>query len=174
MGSRLHRGRRDLTLSQWLSRINDDIDIGFVTMPTCERRRLGTRNRTPCRWPCVRVPPIVGGGRAVGSREIAGSSWRNPPKHQVLYHLNDEKSLQLTGFPKQSSATQTANTTSQAWASVGTGRSTGNGPGPSLMTLRNSLVKNLCSLMIRNSCCCSIDQSAILWPWGFEHPEGHL
>ena len=53
---------------------------------------------------------------AVGSQDLSQESLSQTHLQnlRVLYNLNDEKSLQLTGFSEsQTSATQSANTTSQ-------------------------------------------------------------
>ena len=108
-------------LSQWLSRFNEDIDIGI----RYDAQRTATETETPStsqqdalqvalRASFLNDRLEVEG--AVGSREISQEALGETHLQnvRVLYHLNEDKSLQLTGFSEaQSSATQTANTTSQ-------------------------------------------------------------
>ena len=106
-------------LSQWLSRFNDDIDIGIRydaqratedAQPTSQQDALQVALRASFLNDRLEVEG------AVGSREITQEALGETQLQnvRVLYHLNEDKSLQLTGFSEaQSSATQTANTTSQ-------------------------------------------------------------
>ena len=106
-------------LSQWLSRINDDIDIGIrYDAQRASEEATGNAQQdalqVALRASFLNDRLEVEG--AVGSREITQEALGETHLQniRVLYHLNDEKSLQLTGFSEaQSSATQTANTTSQ-------------------------------------------------------------
>ena len=106
-------------LSQWLSRFNEDIDIGI----RYDAQRTATETPSTSQQDALQVAlrasflndrlEVEG---AVGSREISQEALGETHLQnvRVLYHLNEDKSLQLTGFSEaQSSATQTANTTSQ-------------------------------------------------------------
>lgn len=106
-------------LSQWLSRFNEDIDIGI----RYDAQRTATETPSTSQQDALQVAlrasflndrlEVEG---AVGSREISQEALGETHLQnvRVLYHLNEDKSLQLTGFSEaQTSATQTANTTSQ-------------------------------------------------------------
>ena len=106
-------------LSQWLSRFNEDIDIGIRYDAQHAVAEAPTTTQQDALQVALRASFLndrleVEG--AVGSREISQEALGEThlQNMRVLYHLNDDKSLQLTGFSEaQSSATQTANTTSQ-------------------------------------------------------------
>ena len=106
-------------LSQWLSRFNEDIDIGI----RYDAKRAAAEAPSTSQQDALQVAmrasflndrlEVEG---AVGSREISQEALGETHLQnvRVLYHLNEDKSHQLTGFSEaQSSATQTANTTSQ-------------------------------------------------------------
>lgn len=106
-------------LSQWLSRFNDDVDIGIRYDAQRTAEEAPTTSQQDALQVALRASFLndrleVEG--AVGSREITQEALGETHLQnvRVMYHLNEEKSLQLTGFSEaQSSATQTANTTSQ-------------------------------------------------------------
>ena len=106
-------------LSQWLSRFNEDIDIGIRYDAQHTAAETPTTSQQDALQVALRASFLndrleVEG--AVGSREITQEALGETHLQnvRVLYHLNEDKSLQLTGFSEaQSSATQTANTTSQ-------------------------------------------------------------
>ena len=108
-------------LSQWLSRFNEDIDIASDTTPSAQQQKhLQLQQdalQVALRASFLNDRLEVEG--AVGSREISQEALGETHLQnvRVLYHLNED-SLQLTGFSEaQTSATQTANTTSQ-WVGI--------------------------------------------------------
>ena len=106
-------------LSQWLSRINDDVDIGIRYDASSLENESLVESQQDALQLALRATFLndkleVEG--AVGSREISQEALGEAHLQnvRVLYHLNEEKSLQLTGFSEaQTSATQSANTTNQ-------------------------------------------------------------
>ena len=104
-------------LSQWLSRINDDVDIGIrydanaaIDPTSVNQDALQLALKASFFQDKLEVEGAVG-SRDVTQDALGEAQLQNI---RVLYNLNDEKSLQLTGFSEsQTSATQSANTTSQ-------------------------------------------------------------
>ena len=90
-------------LSQWLSRFNEDIDIGI----RYDAQRTATETPSTSQQDALQVAlrasflndrlEVEG---AVGSREISQEALGETHLQnvRVLYHLNEDKSLQLTGF----------------------------------------------------------------------------
>ena len=104
-------------LSQWLSHINDDVDIGIrydanaaIDPTSVNQDALQLALKASFFQDKLEVEGAVG-SRDVTQDALGEAQLQNI---RVLYNLNDEKSLQLTGFSEsQTSATQSANTTSQ-------------------------------------------------------------
>ena len=104
-------------LSQWLSRINDDVDIGIrydanaaIDPTSVNQDALQLALKASFFQNKLEVEGAVG-SPDVTQDALGEAQLQNI---RVLYNLNDEKSLQLTGFSEsQTSATQSANTTSQ-------------------------------------------------------------
>lgn len=106
-------------LSQWLSRFNEDIDIGIrydAQRTSAEAPATSQQDALQVALRASFLNDRLEVEGAVGSREITQEALGETHLQniRVLYHLNEDKSLQLTGFSEaQASATQTANTTSQ-------------------------------------------------------------
>lgn len=104
-------------LSQWLSKINEDIDVGIRYDATSALNPASVNQdalQLALKASFFQDKLEVEG--AVGSRDVTQEALGEAQLQNVriLYNLNEERGLQLTGFSEsQSSATQSGNTTSQ-------------------------------------------------------------
>lgn len=106
------------SLSRFLSRINEDIEVGvsydpqnaLSTTELTSQDALQLALKASFLEDKLEVEGSLG-SNAVNQDALTEARLQNV---RVLYHLNEEKGLQLTGFSEsQTSATQSANTTSQ-------------------------------------------------------------
>lgn len=104
-------------LSQWLSKINEDIDVGIrydansaLNPASVNQDALQLALKASFFQDKLEVEGAVG-SRDVTQEALGEAQLQNV---RILYNLNEERGLQLTGFSEsQSSATQSGNTTSQ-------------------------------------------------------------
>lgn len=105
-------------LSRWLSRINDDVEVGISYDATNSFNPSLTDNQDALQLALkasfledkLEVEGSLGSS-AITQEALGEARLQNI---RVKYHLNEEKGLDLTGFSEsQSSATQLANSTSQ-------------------------------------------------------------
>jgi hypothetical protein len=106
------------SLSRFLSRINDDVEVGVSYDPqnALSTTELANQDALQLALKASFLEDKLEVEGSLGS-SVANQDALSEARLQnvrVLYHLNEEKGLQLTGFSEsQTSATQSANTTSQ-------------------------------------------------------------
>ena len=104
-------------LSQWLSKINEDIDVGirydassYLNPSSVSQDALQVALKASFFEDKLEVEGAMG-SRDVTQEALGDAQLQNV---RVLYNLNEEHGIQLAGFSSsQSSATQSGNTTSQ-------------------------------------------------------------
>ena len=105
-------------LSGWLSRINDDLEIGVSYDPNQGDVANAAMNQDALQlaMKATLLNDKLEIEGSFGSRDLSQESLTATHLQdlRILYHLNEEQSLQLTGFSEsQSSITQGANSTTQ-------------------------------------------------------------
>jgi len=105
-------------LSGWLSRINDDLEIGVSYDPSQGDASTAAANQDALQlaMKATLLNDQLEIEGSFGTRDLTQESLTATHLQdlRVLYHLNEEQSVQLTGFSEsQSSITQGANSTTQ-------------------------------------------------------------
>lgn len=105
-------------LSRWLSRINDDVEVGISYDPnnSFDPSATGNQNALQLALKASFLEDKLEVEGSLGSSAITQEALGEARLQniRVMYHLNEEKGLDLTGFSEsQTSATQSANSTSQ-------------------------------------------------------------
>lgn len=105
-------------LSGWLSRINDDLEIGVSYDPNQGEvaNVAASQDALQLAMKATLLNDQLEIEGSFGSRDLSQESLTATHLQdlRILYHLNEEQSLQLTGFSEsQSSITQGANSTTQ-------------------------------------------------------------
>ena len=109
-------------LSNWLSKINEDIDVGIrydassaLNPASVNQDALQLALKASFFQDKLEVEGALG-SRDMTQEALSEAQLQNV---RILYNLNEERGLQLTGFSEsQSTVTQSGNTTSQGVASV--------------------------------------------------------
>jgi hypothetical protein len=105
-------------LSGWLSRINDDLEIGisYDALQSNETTTASDQDALQLAMKATFLDDKLEVEGSFGSKDLTQASLTATHLQdlRLLYHLNDEHSLQFTGFSEsQTSTTQTANSTTQ-------------------------------------------------------------